>query len=222
MQSLVIVGAGGFGREVYTWANQCAECQRDWTIKGFLDDNRQALDSFDYPVPILAGIRDYQPAAGEVFLCGQAIPAVKQACATALKQRGAAFISLIHPTAIIGHQVELGEGVVICPRATLTCDIRIGNFVTLNIGASVGHDVRIGDWVTLCGDSNLSGHVQVGQGTFIAPHACALPKAVIGEQAFIGTGSIVLKNTPASTTVFGTPARPVPSLKKTKTSHTSL
>ena len=48
MKNLYIVGAGGFGREVYAWLLDLPECNFEWQIKGFLDDNLEAMDGFNY------------------------------------------------------------------------------------------------------------------------------------------------------------------------------
>ena len=46
MKKLYIVGAGGFGREVYAWVKQHPEFNKSWTLEGFLDDNADALMRF--------------------------------------------------------------------------------------------------------------------------------------------------------------------------------
>ena len=68
----------------------------------------------------------------------------KKVCQTLLS-RSATFISLVHPSVIIGENIELGNGVVLCPRVTLTADISIGDFVAISCHSSVGHDAVIGD-----------------------------------------------------------------------------
>ena len=76
---LVIIGAGGFGREVYTWALQTIQGGAPWAIKGFLDDKSGTLDGYKYDVPHLNTVADYVPQQKDVFLC--AIGEPKQSCA---------------------------------------------------------------------------------------------------------------------------------------------
>ena len=102
MKRLIIVGAGGLGREVYTWTEAHPDCGCLWEIAGFLDDNPAALDRFDYPVGILAAVVDYAPQPNDLFLCAIGSPSIKRRVCGKLLGSGAEFISLVHPTAVIG------------------------------------------------------------------------------------------------------------------------
>lgn len=207
MKRLIIAGAGGFGREVFAWASAHPDCGRIWEIAGFLDDNPAALDSFDYPVPILGPAVDYAPCDGELFLCAIGPPAVKRKVGEALLERSGKFISLVHPSAIIGRNVTIGRGAIICPHAIVTCDACIGDFVAINCHSSVGHDVRIGDWATLSGHCDVTGQAEIGEMAFLGSGARVLPLKRVGASAFVGAGSVVISNVPANTKVFGNPAR---------------
>jgi sugar O-acyltransferase (sialic acid O-acetyltransferase NeuD family) len=207
MDSLIIVGAGGFGREVYAWATQCADYNKKWAIKGFLDDNPEALRSYHYSVPVLGRIGDYIPQEGECFAMGiGAIASKKRACSLLL-ERGANFITLVHPSAVLGHNVTLGLGSIVCPHVTLTADIQIGKFVVINCNASMGHDVVVGDWTTISGHCDITGHCQLGAEVFLGSHASIVPGRRIGDGSVIGAGSCVLQHTKPGKTVFGVPAK---------------
>ena len=39
IMQLIIVGAGSFGREVYTWLKQTIGKNKDYVIKGFIDNH---------------------------------------------------------------------------------------------------------------------------------------------------------------------------------------
>ena len=50
MKHLLIIGARGWGREVYEIAKACIEKNADFAIKGFLDDKADALNAYEnYP-----------------------------------------------------------------------------------------------------------------------------------------------------------------------------
>lgn len=54
MKNLLIIGARGFGREVYDLAMDCVEAGADFYIKGFLDDKKDALEGLgEYPLLFL-------------------------------------------------------------------------------------------------------------------------------------------------------------------------
>lgn len=207
MKQLYILGAGGFGREVFNWAEQHPDCGKAWDIRGFVDDNPDALQSFDYPVGVVSSVAACQPGPNDLFLCGIGQVEVKQRLVERLKAKGATFLTLAHPTAIIGRNVTLGEGTVLCPRVILTCDIRLGAFVTVNCASIAGHDVVVGDWTTINGGCELTGGVQVGEKAFFGTHALTRPGVQIGAGATIGLGSAVISNVPAGGRVIGVPAR---------------
>ena len=207
MKRLIIVGAGGFGREVYAWAEAHPDCGRLWEIAGFLDDNPAALDRFDYPVSILAAVVDYSPQSNDLFLCAIGSPAIKRMVCGKLLGSGAEFISLVHPTVVIGFNVEIGVGTIICPHAIVTCDVAIGDFVAINCHSSIGHDVRIADWVTLSGHCDVTGQTELGEMAFLGSGARILPLKKVGARAMVGAGSVVISHVPTNAKVFGNPAR---------------
>lgn len=207
MNELIIVGAGGFGREVYNWSKQCPEYGKDWTIKGFLDDNANALDGYDYPVPILGPISDYQPQAGEVFAAGIGIVSAKKKICTELKSRGARFVTLVHPSAVLGGNVYIGEGSIVCPNVTITSDIRVGDFVLVNCNSCIGHDSTVGDWTTISALCDITGYCTIGDEVFLGSQVSVIPSRTVGKGALLGAGSVVIRDVKPGTTVIGVPAR---------------
>ena len=207
MKKLFIVGAGGFGREVYAWAKDHPDCGQAWELAGFLDDDMSALDDYDYPVSVIDRVQDYQPRSNEVFVCAIGAPEVKKKVCQLLLKRSAEFISLVHPSVIIGENVAIGRGVVLCPRVTLTSDISVGDFVAINCHSSAGHDVLIGDWATISGHCDLTGNTRYGEGAFIATGVRIVPGKSVGGFAYVGAGSVVIRSVAAGQKVFGNPAR---------------
>ena len=70
MKHLLIIGARGFGREVYDLAMNCIEAGADFDIKGFLDDKVDALNGLGGYPPIISSVEDYEIQPGDVFICG--------------------------------------------------------------------------------------------------------------------------------------------------------
>lgn len=207
MKRVTIVGAGGFGREVFNWAKDHPDCGKAWEISGFLDDDPQALEGFDYEAPILGTVAEHQPAADELFLCGIGTPEIKRMVCQQLLDCGAVFLTLVHPSVILGHNVQLGCGVVLCPGVVLTCDVRVGDFAMINCLSSAGHDVQIGKWATISAHCDMTGGTELGEKAFMGSGARILPGKKVGPRALVGAGSVVLGNVPADGKVFGNPAR---------------
>jgi len=209
MKNLIIMGAGDFGREVYTWARQCSQHNQEWVIKGFLDDNLDALQGYTFTIGIIDTIENYQPESGDVFVCAMGNPSIKRKCIKKILSRGGKFVNIIHPTVILGHNITMGEGIIICPRVILTIDLEIGNYVGINLNCCLNHNVVIGNFCQLSCFCDITGHAQLGEGVFMGSHASVLPGCRVGDNAVLGAGCVVTHDIPADTTVVGIPARPV-------------
>ena len=206
MKKLIIIGAGGLGREAYNWAVDIHEKRTEWKFVGFLDNNPNALEGYNYPLTIIGRPEDYVPNENELFVCAIGNTKLRIEICRKLELAGAKFTTLIHNTAIIGRNTIIGDGCIICPRVVITTDVHIGNHVILNIGATVGHDAVIGDCCTLNGHVDVTGFVKLGKGVFMGSHASVIPDTVVDDFAKIGAGSVAVRRVKMGTTVFGVPA----------------
>ncbi|MBI2814392.1 MAG: NeuD/PglB/VioB family sugar acetyltransferase [Opitutae bacterium] len=204
---LVIIGAGGFGREMWAWAEQSVQFEREWTLKGFIDDNLDALKGKPSPGALLGTIMDYQPAAEDAFICAIGVPEIKRRCSELIASRGGRFTRLFHRSAVLGHNVEMAEGVILCPYAVASANNRLGRGVALNLHATVDHDATVGDWTQINCHCDLTASVEVGREVFFGSRVSVIPNVKIGDKAYIGAGSVVLRDVAAGVKVVGVPAR---------------
>lgn len=209
MTRLLIIGAGGFGREILDWALEALQKNRNWEVGGFLDANPAALNGYKCGYSILDDPLLYMPQEGDRFICAIGHPSTKLRICRSLTERGAKFITLIHPTAIIGTRCVVGAGCVFCPGAVVTSDVKIGDFVMMNLQSTVGHDAIVADGCTLSPHADLNGFGSLGEGVFLGSHAVVLPGAKVGDYAVVGAGSVVLKKVKAGATVMGVPAKQI-------------
>lgn len=203
---LVIVGASGFGREVLQIVKDINKEKQTWNVLGFLDDNPDVLKEYECDYQVIGSIVDWQPKENEHFAMAIANPKIKEEVTARLEEKGAKFVSIIHPTAIIGDFVSLGRGLVIYSYAKINVNCVVGNFVSV-LGSNLGHDVIVGDYTTITGLCSINGHVEIGKRAFIGSHSVVAPSKKIGDDAYIGNGSVVISNVRTGNKVFGNPAR---------------
>lgn len=206
MKDIIIVGAGGCGREVANWIEDVNAVEETWNIIGFLDDNLNALDEFPCRYSIIGKISNHEPISSASYAMGIANPSVKKKIGMELLRKGAKFASIIHPSTRNYSEFELGIGLVTYPNSKIATGCRIGNFVTIQ-SSIIGHDVQIEDYVTVSSSCGITGGVKLHEGCFIADHACIAVGLEIGENAYVGIGSVVIRNVEENTKVFGNPAR---------------
>lgn len=204
---LILVGCGAFARELINWVQDLADLGKNISVTGFLDDNPKALQGFPYSVPYLGSISAFTPQDGDQLLMAIGDPKAKQSLFAELKNKGATFATLIHPSAVVARSAKLGEGVVLCPQAIVSADAVVGDLCAINCNSSVGHDVRLGSFSTLSSHVDLTGWAQVEECVFFGSGARVLPKVKIGMGARVGAGAVVMRSMPASTVVFAPPAK---------------
>jgi sugar O-acyltransferase (sialic acid O-acetyltransferase NeuD family) len=206
MKNLIIIGARGFGREIYNIATQCKEYQKEWIIKGFLDDKLDSLDEFvNYP-KIISSVEDYEVQKEDVFICALGDVKYKKKYVSLIMVKGGKFVNIIHPTSIISNNTKLGLGIIICPFTYISNEVIIGNFVTIQSHCAIGHDVKIGEYCQINALSFFGGFSKLEDGVTINPGSMILPKKVIGENSTIGINSSVIGNIKPNKTVYGNPA----------------
>lgn len=206
MKDLIIIGAGGYGREVIQWATDCNRLTPRWNILGFLDPNPAALRETRCPYPILGTDEDWTPTENQEYVVAIANPSKKEEIVSRFSDWGAQFATIIHPEAFISAGVEIGSGTVIYPRAIISVGVTIGQFCTIQT-TGLGHDVTIGDYSTISSFCNLMGHVTLGKRVFMGSHCAVIPKTVIEDDAYVGVGSVVLKRVRTGIKVYGNPAK---------------
>lgn len=206
MKDLVIVGAGGFGRELLQWVKDVNKVEAQWNVLGFIDDNVKALDGIECEMRIISTIEDYVPEPDCKLALAIANPEIKEKVVSKLKARGASFATIIHPTAVVGDYNSFGEGVVMYPRSEITVNVKIGSFVTI-LSSSIGHDAVIEDYTTISSWCDITGGDHLGKKVYLAAGVKIIPGRKIGDGAYIGVGSIVMNNVKPGMKMLGYPAK---------------
>ena len=204
---IILVGAGGFGRELLCWALDAHRAGNFPKVSGFLDANPNALNEFNYGINWIESIDKFVPVPGDQLLLGIADPATKRNIATLLLGRGAHFVTLRHPTAIVASSATLGQGVVLCPYSVVSADAVVGDFVTINAHSTIGHDASVGSYSTLSAHVDITGGVQVGENSFFGTSAAIVPRVKIGQNAKIGAGALIIRSVASESVMYAMPAK---------------
>ena len=204
---LILVGGGGFGRELINWADHAAAQSGGSRFQGFLDSNPDALAKFNYKLAWLGSPDDFQPEPQDRLVLAIGDPAIKRKVVAMLRAKGAQFASLIHPSAVVAHTAVLSEGVILCPHTVVSADAFLGEFTVINALSSIGHDVHLGAYSTLSAHVDVTGFVTVGEGSFFGTGAKVLPKVKIGARARIGAGTTIMRAVPDDATMYILPAK---------------
>lgn len=207
MDKLIIVGAGGSGRETLEWAIHSEANNTLWEILGFLDDNPNALNGFAVGYPILGTIKEWLPRPDERFVVTIGAPKIRKEIVKTLEEKGAIFGNVIHKSAILAKTSSIGNGVIFAPFVVISDNAKVLDHVNLNISTCIGHDALIGEFSTISSHCDITGSVNIGRGTFVGSSSAFVPRISIGENSFIGAGSIVMNNIKPDTKVWGNPAK---------------
>lgn len=124
-----------------------------------------------------------------------------------LQQKGIRPLSIVHNTAFVAHDAELGKGVQILAMSAVCSSAKIGDGVIINTAALVDHDCVIGDGVHIGPGAKLAGGIVVSKFAFVGTGAVILPRLTVGEGAIVGAGAVVTKDVLPHVTVVGNPAR---------------
>ena len=206
MKRLIIIGAGGYGREMFGAAQGAHGYGTAFAVAGFLDARADALEGFAGYPPVLGAPETYEPGADDVFITALGSIASRRTCVALIEGRGGRFVSVVHRTAVLGPNVTVGDGTFIAPNVTLTADVRVGRHVAVFHNTSVGHDAELGDFSHVYAQCSLGGSVRLGEGAVVYPGSVVVPRRTIGANAVVGAGSTVILNVKDGTTVFGSPA----------------
>lgn len=213
MKDIVIIGAGGFGREVAWLIEDINKEKTEWNILGFVDDDESIQGSKINGYTVIGNINWLKKQQVNVV---NAIgdPIIKKKVMDKLQGSKNIYPVLIHPSVVYSDRVNFGQGSIICAGNIITVDVKIGNHVIINLDCTVGHDANIGDFTTILPSVNISGYVTTEECVSVGTGSAIIQGVKIGEDTVVGAGSIVIKDLPTNCTAVGAPAKPIKYMKQ--------
>jgi|LFRM01.2.fsa_nt_gb sugar O-acyltransferase (sialic acid O-acetyltransferase NeuD family) len=206
LKPLVIIGAGGLGREVAWLVADINRQRREWDFVGFVDDGVQDKTPEGYPV---LGTLNYffelssHPWAVVAIADSKARKAITQQ----LHFHGINIATLIHPSVSMSGFVQIGAGSIVCSGVVITTNVSLGQASIVNPKCFIGHDTVLEDFVSLMPASSLAGEVKVGEGCCFGLNSCVINRTNIGKWSIIGAGATVISDIPDYSVAVGVPAR---------------
>ncbi len=202
MNKLIIVGASGHGKVLADIA-----LLNGYHEIFFLDDNEKitSVGEFDvlgkFEKIFSLSKKDYD------VVIGIGNTAIRRKMQTQLEQQNYNIVTLIHPAAVIAHDVSVGVGTVIMAGAVINSGTVIGKGCIINTLASVDHDNRVGDFVHVSVASHTSGSVKLGDNTWVGIGAVISNNLNISSDVTIGAGAVVVSGIHTQGVYIGVPAK---------------
>ncbi len=208
-EKIVIVGAGGFGKEVLWTLLDCNKNLKKYNILGFIDDNKKLHHKTILQRKVLGGIDWFLGKSAKNVKCVIAIGdgKTRKSLSVRLEEMNVKFATVIHPSVIMSDYVEIGEGSIIQAGSVLTVDVTIGRHCRVDTNCTIAHDSKIGDYVDLSPGVHINGKNSIGVGTFIGSGTVTREKISIGKWSIVGAGTVLVSYVPDKSLFVGVPGK---------------
>jgi sugar O-acyltransferase (sialic acid O-acetyltransferase NeuD family) len=209
MQKVVILGAGGFAREVLDIFLVQREPAKQYEIIGFIDENPAMKGKELNGYPVLGSFDWFSSNDKNSIrvICGIGNPVTRRKVVRKALDIGLQFCNIIHPTAVLTPFVSIGTGVIITAGCIFTNRIKVGDHVHINLDCTIGHDSVIEDFCTVNPGVHISGNVHIRTGCDVGTGTTIIQGITIGEWSITGAGCVITKDVPPNVTIVGVPGK---------------
>ena len=200
MKRLVLIGGGGFSKEVAEVAERLG-----YEVVGCVDDAPTVR--LNYPhwgeIRVLNARRsDFDEVILAIGAVDRKSLEVRARIASVLEKQGYVFARLISPSATIAAGVKVGDGVFVAHGVVVSVDAELGKHVVLNSNSVVGHDSIIGELSVIAPFAFVGGDVRLGQQVLVGPGAQIMQGLTVGYQTIVSVASVVFRSLPALSTTI--------------------
>lgn len=205
MKNIIIIGHGGFAKEVFGYLDQDikdGKVKEEIRIKGFLADREEDFLKSGIPSQCLGCLETYTVKENDYFIVAIGHMQYRLEKIGMAERKNAKIFTFIHSSTIILENNTVGEGSIICPQCVITSNAMIGKHCILNVYSSIGHDSILGDYSIMSPYSLICGNVKTGNHLFMGSKAAILPDISIGNDCVIGAGVMLNKDMEDNKSVF--------------------
>lgn len=194
-----IIGAGGFGREVYF---SLPTEQRINTV--FFVDDKYWKDNNELILPL----SKFNPTEYSVVVAiGD--PKDRFDIIQRLPKETKYFTHIHHSCQILGDDVIIGEGSIICAGTIITTNVKLGKHVHLNLQTTIGHDCEIGDYFTTAPGVKISGNCKIHDLVYLGTNSTVRENVTITDSVKIGLNSGVINDINEHGVYVGCPTKKI-------------
>jgi len=211
MEKLVVVGAGGLGKEVICLIINDYNSLGEFDVLGFIDKDCSLIGSIINGFPVLGDDTWLLQSKEEINVViaigsGKIRKNVYESLST---NKMLKYPSIFAKNTVLLEPVKFGQGCITLPSCVFSPDVSIGDFTIINPGCTIAHDTRINRFVTVSPGVNIAGNVSIEEHTSIGIGACVIQGIRIGINTIIGAGATVIDDIPDNCTAVGVPAKPI-------------
>ncbi len=213
LKKLIVIGAGGFGQEVFWVAENINQKNlsegkpAEYEMIGYCDDNTSIQGKEIYSYKNLGVPEDLKINGNVYFFCSIGNNLIRKEVVARAIKLGWQPETLIDPSVIRAREVEVGDGTYVGAGTILSPNAKIGSHVIINLHCTIGHDSTLADYAHICPGSRLSGNTILKEGAFVASNSVTKQNIVMEEYSVLGASSFLVRNLPARCTALGNPAR---------------
>jgi sugar O-acyltransferase (sialic acid O-acetyltransferase NeuD family) len=207
MKKIIIIGAGGHAKVIADIIIKRKKILNETIkIEAFLDDKYETKEIVYQDIPLIGKLNKINSLKKDdyYFIIAIGNNSIREEIANNYDLK---YYTVVHPSAILAEDVEVGEGTVIMANAVINSSVKVGSHCIINTSSVIEHDNKIDDFVHISPNAALAGDIKVGRKTWIGMGSSIIQGVKIGMNVKIGAGSVVLNNIDDNITAYGVPCR---------------
>lgn len=211
MKDLLIIGAGGLGRETAWLVERINQKSPTWNLLGFIDDDEKLWNNMVNGYRVIGGCKKVAEYPEAYVICAVGASGTRKKIINQVAKLvpEVKFATLIDPAVVMSDFVFIGEGSIICANAIISVNVTIGKYVVIDWNCTIGHDAVLEDFVMLYPGVNVSGSTLIETCVELGTGMQIIQGKKIGSCSIVGAGAVVVNDLPGKCVAVGSPAKPV-------------